>query len=48
MSSFHWVVRFLSWVKNPGIEPVGMIPLLAGFLLLILSVFLIPAHRKLS
>ena len=26
------MVRLLSWVKNPGMEPVGMIPLLIVYM----------------
>ena len=26
----HLVVRLLLWVKNPGMEPIGMIPLITN------------------
>ena len=28
---FYLVIRYLSWVKNPGLEPVGMFLLLPEF-----------------
>ena len=34
---FHFMVTLLSWVKNPGMEPVGMIHLLTYETLLLLN-----------